>query len=321
MNFQNIFLNSDNRLRSGWRFGVFLISFSAIAFALNVTLFLFLTQTGFTAENHSFAFMIASNLVTFISALALGWLWGMILEGLPLRALGVSFSDGWLKNLILGLIFGTLAMLLAVLIAAAFGNLRFEYNALAGSAAKWATLGSTLALFVVGAAAEEILFRGYMLQTFARANLAWFAILLTSLFFAFVHLGNPGANWISSVNTGLAGIMFGAAYLKTRTLWFPFALHLMWNWIQGAIFGIPVSGIKDFFVGSLFKSIDAGPVWLTGGDYGIEGGAACTAALIVTSLVIWFTPLLKASEEMLELTSAEKFADPKEDVETVMDNK
>lgn len=311
MSFQDIFLNSCNRLKSGWRFSAFLILFLITAFALNVMLFLVLSQTPLSVENRPLALMIASNVAYFIAALALGWVCGALLEGLPFRALGVSFSEGWLKNLILGLIFGTLSMMLAILIAAAFGGLSFEYNALAGSAAKWWTLGSTLLLFIIGAAAEEVLFRGYMLQTFARARMAWFAILLTSLFFAVVHLNNPSANWISSVNTGLAGIMFGAAYLKTRTLWFPIALHLMWNWTQGTIFGVPVSGIKDFFIGSILKPIDAGPIWLTGGDYGIEGGIACTIALVVTTLIIWLTPFLKATEEMLKLTSEERFAEPK----------
>ena len=65
--------------------------------------------------------------------------------------------------------------------------------------------------------------------------------------------------------------MFGAAYLKTRTLWFPFALHFAWNWVQGAFLGITVSGLKQLITAPLFRATDAGPVWLTGGEYGIEG--------------------------------------------------
>jgi hypothetical protein len=103
----------------------------------------------------------------------------------------------------------------------------------------------SLAVFIVGAAFEEALFRGYLLQTFARADLAWLAIALTSLFFAVGHLGNANATHLSTVNTALAGVWFSVAYLKTRALWFPFSLHLMWNWFQGAIFGIEVSGITS----------------------------------------------------------------------------
>ena len=64
----------------------------------------------------------------------------------------------------------------------------------------------SFAIFAVAAAFEEALFRGYLLQTFARSNLAWLAILLTSVFFGAMHLGNPNATFISTANTILAGI-------------------------------------------------------------------------------------------------------------------
>jgi len=142
------------------------------------------------------------------------------------------------------------------------------------------------------------------LQTFARANLAWLAIAGTALLFAIVHLGNPGANWVSTTNTALAGVWFGLAYLKTRDLWFPFGIHLMWNWAQGSVFGIEVSGLKGIASATLLKEIDRGPAWLTGENYGIEASIACTAAIIIAIALIHFLPV-KADEEMVALTSHE----------------
>jgi hypothetical protein len=129
---------------------------------------------------------------------------------------------------------------------------------------------------------------------------------LTSLLFAVTHTSNPSANYLSFINTALAGLWFGAAYLKTRTLWFAFGLHLAWNWVQGAILGISVSGINEITVAPLLQPTNAGSIVLTGGDYGIEGGIACTIALIVSTALIWFLPILKPTKEMLELTSKEK---------------
>jgi energy-coupling factor transporter transmembrane protein EcfT len=155
-----------------------------------------------------------------------------------------------------------------------------------------------------------------MLQTFARAKLAWLAIALTSLFFASAHLNNPNADYISILNTILAGIWFGVAYLKTRNLWFVFGLHLMWNWAQGAFLGLPVSGITELTTAPLFRVSELGIKQITGGDYGIEGGIAATIAIIVSTLIIWFLPFLKPTEEMLALTSKESVLSEKKPVET-----
>jgi Predicted metal-dependent membrane protease len=163
----------------------------------------------------------------------------------------------------------------------------------------------SLAVFAAAAAFEEALFRGYILQTFARAGLAWLAICGTALLFAVVHLNNPEANWISTTNTAVAGVWFGLAYLKTRDLWFPFGIHLMWNWAQGAVFGIEVSGLKDIVAAPLLKEIDRGPAWLTGENYGVEGGIAATIAIIISIALIYFLPV-KANAETLVMTSSEK---------------
>ncbi|MDQ3322151.1 MAG: CPBP family intramembrane metalloprotease, partial [Acidobacteriota bacterium] len=145
----------------------------------------------------------------------------------------------------------------------------------------------------------------YILQTFARARLAWLAVVFTSLFFASAHLRNQNADWISTVNTGLAGVWFGIAYLKTRNLWFPFGIHLMWNWLQGAFFGLPVSGITSLTTAPFLQQTEQGIKLLTGGDYGIEGGIACTIAIVASGVLIWFAPFIKPNEEMLVLTGEE----------------
>jgi membrane protease YdiL (CAAX protease family) len=145
-----------------------------------------------------------------------------------------------------------------------------------------------MVIFAIGALSEETLFRGYLLQTFTRAKLIPVGIGLTSLLFAFAHNNNPGNNPLSWLNTLLAGVWFAAAYLKTRDLWFPLGIHLMWNWLQGPVFGINVSGIAEFSPDPILRATDAGPAWLTGGSYGIEGGVACTIALLISIAALQF---------------------------------
>jgi len=314
MKLTEIFINRYGRLRSGWRFLIFLLSFLLIGGLTGGIIHSILSKFGSNYDFGTFLFISINSSVSFVIVVLLGWLCGKYLENLPFRALGVWFTQNWLKDLILGLLFGALTLAFAVLIAIGFGGLKFDFNQTPESSAIVRTLIVSLAVFIVGAAFEEALFRGYLLQTFARAHLAWLAIALTSLFFAVGHLGNANSTQLSTLNTALAGIWFSVAYLKTRTLWFPFGLHLMWNWFQGAIFGIEVSGITSLTTAPLLREIDSGPIWLTGESYGIEGGIVCTAALIVSTLLIWFLPILRPTEEMVALTSEETRAGVKDNL-------
>lgn len=305
MKAREFFFNQFGRLRSGWRFVLFLLLFAFLGTLFGYIAEVFFKTLAVDYSAGSVLYLLGNGLVSFVVALFVGWLCGKYLENLPFRALGCWFTKNWFKDLSLGLILGALTLAFAVLIAVIFGGLSFQLNQTNGQAAILLTLGISLIVFSAGAAFEEILFRGYIFQTLARARLAWLAVALTSLFFALAHLTNSDSGYISTINTALAGIWFGVAYLKTRTLWFVFGLHLMWNWFQGAIFGIEVSGIKSLTTAPLLQEIDAGPIWLTGENYGVEGGIVCTIALVFSILLIWFLPFLKPTEEMLALTSQE----------------
>lgn len=303
-----IFLNSIGRLRSGWRFAFFTSVFLFFSMILQVALFISIQiLTG--DEKASFLYtpqgLAVSSLISTVLATILGWLCGKLFEDLPPKALGWVFNRTWVKDFILGLILGGLSIALAVFLAMPTGGISLVRNQTAEMNSIIMTLIGSFGVFFIAAASEEVIFRGYILQTLMRSKLAWLGILLTSLPFALAHLGNPDANMISTVNTGLAGIWFGIAYLKTRSLWFPFGLHLAWNWFQGAIFGINVSGISQIAPNPLLRAVDQGPTWLTGGHYGVEAGLVCTIALVVSTLLIWFLPILKPTEDMLTLTNQE----------------
>ncbi len=303
---EQIFFNSLGRLRSGWRFGLFLSLFIVLFTGAGAGAGAIIINLPSAISEHAVYPRIAISFIGLSLAVFLGWFCGKQLEGLPFRALGASFTENWLKDLGLGVLLGAMSIGIAVAVALIFGDFSFNYNDAAGSSAIMATIGISFFTFLFGAAFEEALVRGYLLQTLTRANLAWLAIGLTSLFFAAGHLGNPGSNVFSVSNTALAGVWLGIAYLKTRTLWFVFGLHFAWNWVMGAFFGIEVSGLTELTPAPLLKELDSGPKWITGGDYGLEGGIACTIALLLSTVLILILPGLKASDEMLELTSKEK---------------
>jgi membrane protease YdiL (CAAX protease family) len=286
---RSVFFNkTDGKLRSGWRAGLFLFTFLFLAyfFILGTLAGLAEIHLGESAESYlplAVPFAISTAL-----AIILGWLFGKVLEGLPFSALGCSLTLTAAKDLAIGLLVGGVTLAVAVLIAVVAGGMTLTLNSASSSAAITTTLLTALLVLVAGAASEETLFRGYLLQTFTRSALIPIGVGFTSLLFAFAHNANPGANPLALFNTFIAGIWFAAAYLQTRDLWFPFGMHLMWNWLQGPVFGISVSGFSSFAPDPLLKATDSGPVWLTGGTYGIEGGVACTVALTLSIAGIVF---------------------------------
>jgi membrane protease YdiL (CAAX protease family) len=243
------------------------------------------------------------------AALGAGYFCARLFEALPWRSLGLTLHAGWLRDLLIGSAIGFASLVVAVGIATIGSGLSFSFSD-AGTASISKSMLGSVALLIVAALAEEAMFRGYGLQTLSRAGLAWLGVLLTSVPFALVHLSNPNVvPVVTFVNTALAGVWLAAAYLRTRSLWLPLGVHWSWNWALGWFFGLPVSGIK-LVSSPLLNASDAGPSWLTGGSYGIEGGVACTISLALFTLFLWRTPLVSATPELLKLTSEENPATP-----------
>jgi membrane protease YdiL (CAAX protease family) len=304
MELNNAFLNQAGRLRSGWRLAVFV--------ALFVVLFLFSTAAVFLIFRRlpqTTSFHYLENLVFRVfflgSAILPGWLCNYWIEGLPWRALGITLHRGWWRDLLIGSLIGIVSLSLTVLAAFGTGGLRLGFSPEAGGFPIVRALGGAAVLFMIAALAEEAAFRGYPMQTLTRAGLAGLGLLLTSVPFASAHLQNPNvAAGFTFINTSLAGVWLGVAYLRTRSLWFPLGVHWAWNFAQGSIFGGPVSGMT-VTNHPVLQSFDKGPAWLTGGTYGLEGGLCCTIVLVLSTLFIWRTRLVSATDDLKLLTSQE----------------
>jgi membrane protease YdiL (CAAX protease family) len=309
MDAQNIFINSVGRLRSGWRVLIFIVVYIALLFLLSTVVrvgYAVGLQIAPDRNLGRFTEDLIFRLILLASALLAGYLCNRWLEGLPWRALGLALHAGWWRDFIIGSLIGVVSLALATAIAAAGGGLRFTASPRTMLLRVVQTLLMSALLFIFAALAEEALFRGYPLQTLTRARLAWLAVLLTSVPFAAVHLQNPNVvKGFTFINTALAGAWLAVAYLRTRSLWLPLGVHWAWNWALGSLFGLPVSGITTIAPNPLLHGTDLGPAWLTGGSYGIEGGVACTVALIISTIFIWRMRLVSATPEMEALTSKE----------------
>lgn len=140
-------------------------------------------------------------------------------------------------------------------------------------------------LMVIIAFAEEIVFRGYILNNLMESVNRWVALLVAAFIFAIAHISNPDFSVVAAINIFLAGILLGVNYIYTKNLWYGIMLHFSWNFLQGPVLGYEVSGQQ---VKSLFQHDLQGNKWLTGGGFGFEGSLVATLlCLLAIGALIW----------------------------------
>lgn len=132
---------------------------------------------------------------------------------------------------------------------------------------------------------EETMFRGLLFRLSSKVLGTWGALLFTATLFGAAHAFNPGATLSSSLAIALeAGVLLGAAYAATQRLWVPIGLHIGWNFAEGSIFSMSVSG-STISAGLLRGSL-SGPRILTGGQFGPE--ASIVAIIVCLAAALYF---------------------------------
>jgi len=145
-----------------------------------------------------------------------------------------------------------------------------------------------IAMAVKSAVFEELVFRGVLFRSVEAMAGSWIAIVISSLVFGFIHLINPDATIGGAVYICIeAGLLFSAAYMVTRRLWIAMGLHMLWNYVQSAVFSGIVSG--GVMMPGLFQTKIEGPDFITGGSFGMEQSLGalifCTGAGIVMLVI------------------------------------
>jgi membrane protease YdiL (CAAX protease family) len=144
------------------------------------------------------------------------------------------------------------------------------------------------AMFVFVGWTEELLSRGYHLQTITSGTNLFWGVTISSAVFGLLHLGNPNATWVSALGIFFAGLFFAFGYLRSRQLWLPMGMHLGWNFFEGVVFGFPVSGLDIY---PLTRIDVHGPELWTGGAFGPEAGLIVLPALLLGVLFVYFYTL------------------------------
>ncbi|MGU7919646.1 CPBP family intramembrane glutamic endopeptidase [Streptococcus suis] len=207
-------------------------------------------------------------------------LWARFVEKSSWLGLGIR-KKGALKDFLLGWGIGAAMLTTCVLLMWGFGAIQvtsFQFSAnLVGEflilVLAWSIQGTT----------EELLTRGWMFSSLAAKYNIPVGILISSLFFSFLHLGNDGISLIPLLDLTLFAILACLVMLKTGNLWVIGGLHAAWNCFQGNVFAFPVSGTQ---AGQAFIAVEtSGPDWLSGGAFGVEG--SIISLLIQAGIITW----------------------------------
>ena len=266
------------RTMARWKAIGWTVAFFACGIVVALIVGMVLGRAGF--DTKSLWFGITIQLVGFgvatwvIGRLALRWGWT------ELRYSGVGRRG---RGFALGLAIGAVPAILAMAIAAPAGDAGWALDG--GTVMAWGKAVGGLALLLLPAAySEELIFRGVgylaLSKEFGRVGPA----VALSLLFGAAHLWNPNVTHLAVVNVAIAGVFLSAALWLPGGIFAATGVHLGWNLTLAAL-GAPVSGLA--FTLPMLDYATGGPAWLTGGNFGPEGGIIATLIVGASAVVLF----------------------------------
>ena len=227
-------------------------------------------MTGFLTEQKYILIMLFATVLTTAGTV----IFCTKIEKRSLASMGFV-RRGIAKEYLLGLAVGTGLFAAAILICVIFGHVRIRFSG--------GSIGIIL-LFLLGyllqGMSEEVLVRGYFMISAARRNSVILAMVSSSVIFSLLHIFNTGVTVLALVNIALFGFLMALYMMIRGDIWGACAIHSAWNFVQGNIFGVQVSGMS--VCESLWTTEMTGSRWINGGSFGMEGGLAVTFVLVVT---------------------------------------
>lgn len=270
-------MHTTPRKAIGWT-----IAFIASGVVLSVFLFAALSALVPTSPDQ---LLLAATVQAAAMLAAFGlltWLVGLRGARLSLRDLRWAPAAEGIPGFGRGLLAGALPALVALVLGVVAGSASWQDDG--GTLTQWsAVVGTTGAVLLPAALAEEVVFRGVPLVLLAAAFGRWPAAIGLSVLFAAAHLLNPEVSPLALANIGLAGVFLSACFYLPGGLWTATGAHLGWNLTLAAL-AAPVSGLP--LPVPMLDYLAGGPGWLTGGAFGPEGGLVATLALGGATLAV-----------------------------------
>jgi uncharacterized protein len=242
------------------------------------------TLSGLFTGNYLWLIIVLEAAVSLITVCG----FRLLVDRKGLLGLGLGL-DGYGAEAITGLLLGPALLGLSSLLMLFSGHLEWTDIIWDGS-----QLFVSLGLMMLIAFSEELIFRGYilgnLLDTFAAGpdksistNNKYIALAISAFLFSAFHATNPGIHTLAFLNLFFCGLLFGVNYIYTRNLWFSFLLHFSWNFFQGPLLGFRVSGLS---LPSVLQTETKGDLFITGGDFGLEGSILITAITFAAFIIL-----------------------------------
>lgn len=269
----NLLLDSDQYLRAGWRVVIFLLAM----FVLYYVSAIIAKLTGVVPQQ-SFYFLF------YLDVILATYLMIRLVDRRRFTSIGIPYHGKIMKELLLGFLIGAVMICIVGGFELAVGAIKLHVRPGQSIVLMIRNFGLSFLFFAFFAMGEELIFRGYPFQTLIEGTGAVVATILMSVSFGLIHQPNPTASLLLALNSVLAGVWLSIAYLKTRTLYFPFGMHFSWNFVQSFFLSLPVSGLLTNR--TIFVPTDYGPYWLTGGRYGPQAGAGVTVVMVAA--IVYF---------------------------------
>lgn len=278
-----IFISSNEpRLRAGWRLLLQTLLMIILAVILQSAFGMFFIP----GKNGSVDLFIGQilELVIFLTSIYVA---RRFLDKRSFISLGLQINRRAVGDVLIGIAITFVMMGSIYFVEVAAGWLTFKSFAWQNQSAATVLTGvlTFLAVFTFVGWNEELLSRGYHLQTLASGTNLFWGVVISSSLFGLAHLGNPNATWVSAAGIFFAGLFLAYGYLRTGQLWLSIGLHIGWNFFEGVIFGFPVSGLDIY---RLIQHQIHGPEIWTGGAFGPEAGLIVLPALGLGAVLIYF---------------------------------
>jgi membrane protease YdiL (CAAX protease family) len=274
------YLHTKPLIPQGWlRALIFCVVYSALAYTAFLALGIFQKPAAAHENNTAAGVPYLSFITIAIISVVSVWLFRIFIDRRSFNSIGFSLdkngphaATGFFMGMLL-LCAGTTILFFSKYLV--WTDFSFNGN----------ELFISFGLMVIIAFAEEIVFRGYILNNLLDSMNKWLALLITSIIFALAHIDNPDFSIVAAINIFLAGILLGVNYIYTRNLWFGILLHFAWNFFEGPVLGYEVSGQP---LQSLFQHELRGNKWFTGGSFGFEGSLVATLLCILAiGSLVW----------------------------------
>ena len=199
-----------------------------------------------------------------------------------LRSFLPGYQRNGMKTLLQGLLVGFVMNFGCIVCALVHGDIKLYYD--------FALSQIPLMLFAlvcvfIQSTSEELWCRGFVYERVTVRYPLWVAIVVNGLFFAALHLANPGAAVLPIADIAVCGLAFSVSKWYTKSIWFPMGIHTAWNFTQNFLFGLPNSGLVSETSVFTLDAASAKSNLIYDAAFGVEGAVPAVAADAILGIV------------------------------------